>query len=322
MQATHGRRTGAIGSALAVLVLVSGCGGQGGSTTPSPSASPAASTTASASAAASLGATGPANLDAPSDVQAGASFEVAWTGPNAARDYVTIVSAGAAKWTNEPYFYTTNGTPGKLVAPVKDGAYALWYVSGADGSILARRAIRVTPFVGDLLGPDTVEAGTTFEVAWNGPNGPGDYVTIVAKGTAKWTTESYFYTTNGSPGKLVSPIKAGDYELWYASGVDDSKQATRPITVTAYVVTLSAPATVAAGAAFQVTWTGPNGPSDYITIVPAGSPDGTYTDYAYTTAGNPVTIKAPTTKGSYEIWYASDRVKEEGPFKRLAITVN
>ena len=43
------------------------------------------------------------------------------------------------------------------------------------------------------------------------------------------------------------------------------------------------------GATFQVTWTGPNGPSDYITIVAAGA-------------------TAPAAAGNYEIWYASDRV--------------
>jgi Ca-activated chloride channel family protein len=321
MPPTHSRRTGAFGSALAILFLVSACGGQGQSATSTPSSSTAASASvaASASAAASSGATGPAAIDAPSEVQAGVQFDVGWTGPNAQGDYVTIVAAGAAKWTDEPYFYTTGGTPGKLVAPVADGAYALWYVSGADDTILARRAIRVTPFTGALLAEDTVEAGSTFEVAWNGPNGPGDYVTIVAVGATKWTNEPYFYTNAGSPGKLVAPIAAGSYELWYVTGNSTSPQNKRPITVKPYVVTLEAPASVAAGASFEVKWTGPDGPSDYITIVPAGSPEGTYTDYKYTNTGSPVTIKAPATPGNYEVWYASDRVK--GTFKSIPIRV-
>jgi Ca-activated chloride channel family protein len=85
--------------------------------------------------------------------------------------------------------------------------------------------------------------------------------------------------------------------------------ATRPITVTPYAVTLAAPNSVTHGTKFQVTWTGPNGPSDYITIVAAGSPPGSYNDYAYTTEGTTVTLTAPDTPGAYEIWYASDRVK-------------
>ena len=90
-----------------------------------------------------------------------------------------------------------------------EGAYALWYVSGADDTILARRAIRVLAFVGDLGGPEEVMAGSRFEVAWNGPNGPGDYVTIVKAGTTKWTNESYFYTASANPGELVAPLDAG-----------------------------------------------------------------------------------------------------------------
>lgn len=321
MQVSYTTRAGVTATALAVILLVSACGGGGqASTAQSSEASASEAASAEASTQASSGPTGPAALDAPAEIQAGTQFEVAWTGPNAQGDYVTIVAAGALKWTNEPYFYTTSGTPSKLVAPVADGAYALWYVSGADDAILARRAIRVTPFEGALLGPAEVMAGSTFEVAWNGPNGPGDYVTVVAAGATKWTDESYFYTNAGSPGKLTADLKAGSYELWYVTGNATTPQDRSPITVTPYVVTLDAQSTVSAGAQFPVNWTGPNGPSDYITIVPVGAPDIDYGSYAYTTAGSPVTITAPTTKGNYEIRYASDRV--DIVFGRRAITVN
>ena len=308
-------RVAAFGLVAAILILATACGSGGQA---SSAASGAASASASASASVPAGATpsagpvGPASLDAPQEVAAAAKFSVNWTGPRALGDYITIVAAGATKWTNEPYFYTTGASPGSLVAPVQDGAYALWYVSGADDSILARRAIRVTPFVGDLGAPDEVMAGSRFQVAWNGPDGPSDYVTIVKKGTAKWTDESFFYTVNdNNPGELFAGIEPGAYELWYVTGTDDSKQATRPITVTPYVVTLNAPDQVAQGAAFDVSWTGPNGPSDYITIVLAGSAIGAYGDYQYTQnfVGKPIPLHAPTTAGDYEIRYQSDRAK-------------
>jgi len=73
------------------------------------------------------------------------------------------------------------------------------------------------------------------------------------------------------------------------------------------------------GTEFSVSWTGPNGPSDYITIVPAGSAEGAYLDYAYTAAGNPVTLGAPAEPGDYEIWYASDHVS--GTFASITIVV-
>lgn len=321
----------ALGAGLGILVLtVAACGG-GGAATPTPAAPTAAGATAGPTAAATTGATdapgatsgstGPVSLDAPPEVQAGAPITVTWTGPNAQGDYVTIVLATATKWTNEPYFNTNSGSPGTLTAPSAEGAYAIWYVSGADETILLRRDIRVTPFTGDLLAPASVMAGSQFDVAWNGPNGSGDYVTVVLAGATQWTNESYFNTSAGSPSKLTAGIEPGSYEIWYVIGSDSSVKARRPITVTPYVVTLEAPKEVAKGAQFQVTWTGPDGPSDYITIVPAGSEPGTYLSYAYTSAGSPATIVAPDTAGDYEIWYASDREKNL-VFQKVAIKVN
>lgn len=295
----------------AILTMVSACSG-GAQVPASPAASvPAASPSpapASPSASPSPAPGGPASLTGPAEVAAGASFEVAWTGPNAQGDYITIVAKGATRWTNEPYFYTSAANPGKLAAPTTAGDYELWYVNGPDDTILARNPITVLAFVGTLEAPADVQAGTEFEVAWTGPNGPGDYVTVVAKGATRWTNESYFYTAAGSTGKLTAPVEAGDYEVWYVAGQDSAPKVRRPITVSAVAITLDAPAVVQKGAQFQVSWTGPNLPSDYLTIVPAGAPEGAFTSYAYTASGNPVTLTAPEAAGNYEIRYASDRV--------------
>ena len=286
--------------------------------TPSPAATPASPSPEPTSSPSSP-ATGPATLSGPASVEAGAGFPVDWTGPNAPGDYVTIVPAGTTAWTDQSYFYTTAGSPGTLVAPPDDGAHVLWYVSGSDSSVLARVAIAVTPFEGSFSAPASIVAGTAFKVGWKGPNGPQDYVTIVRKGTKHWTNESFFNTISGNPGQLVAPLKAGAYQLWYVAGAKAKVKARQAITVKPYELTLEAPDTVPPGAPFQVTWTGPNGPSDYITIVPAGSKAGTYTSYAYTSTGNPVTINAPAQPGKYEIWYASDRVS--GTFGKRPIEV-
>jgi Ca-activated chloride channel family protein len=103
------------------------------------------------------------------------------------------------------------------------------------------------------------------------------------------------------------------------NGNERKTMARRPITVTAVQITLTAPNTVAPNSKFKVTWTGPDGPRDYITIVPAGSAEGAYTSYAYTATGNPVELTAPAGPGNYEIWYASDRVK--GTFASRPIIV-
>jgi Ca-activated chloride channel family protein len=268
--------------------------------TASAEASPSASEAASPSQA-----TGEPGLDAPAEVAAGAQFDVAWTGPNGRGDYVTIVEPGATAWTNEPYFYTNSGSPGQLTAPVKAGTYELWYVSGEDEEILARRDVEILPFEGDLLGPPEVLAGTVFEVAWNGPNGPGDYVTIVEAGKDRWTNESYFYTSAGSPGELQAPNKAGAYELWYVTGAASEITARSTITVLPLEVTLDAPDAVGTEDAFDVEWTGPDGPGDYVTIVAAGVRSWTNESYFYTYAGTPGSLTAPATPGSYEVAYVT-----------------
>ena len=168
--------------ALTVLLLVAACGG-GSSATPTPSsgtAPPPSVAPPSATLAPTDAATGPASLIALDSVQAGVELEVTWTGPNATGDYVTIVTAGTAAWTNEDYFYTTEGSPSKLLAPVEAGAYELWYVIGSDSTIQARRPITVTAATATLEGPKDVARGGSIEVTWTGPNGPGDYVTILA----------------------------------------------------------------------------------------------------------------------------------------------
>jgi len=320
-----GARVGALG---AVLLAIAACGGGASPTpaaTPTAAATPAATAAHAATAAptgtaaAAPGSGGPASLDAAAQVAAGARFEVAWTGPSGQGDYVTIVARGAERWTNESYFDTSTGSPGSLVAPTTAGDYELGYVVGADRSVAARRPIAVLAFAGSVSGPPTVTAGSRFEVTWTGPSGPGDYVTIVAKGAQRWTNESYADTSTGSPAVLVAPIEAGDYELWYVTGADARAMVRSPITVQPFSITLKAPAAVDHGATFEVAWTGPDGPSDYITIAPAGSPDGTYLSYANTSTGSPVTLTAPDQPGAYEIRYASDRVP--GTFARVPIVV-
>jgi Ca-activated chloride channel homolog len=290
-------------TALTVALVAAGCGG-GPPTTPTPAPPTAPPVSAGPpTAPATQGATGPASLEAPDTVGAGVELEVTWTGPNGPGDYVTIVPAGTTEWTNQDYFYTTEGNPGRLSVPASDGAYELWYVSGADKAILARRSLTVTPFSGDLLGPATVVANTEFEVAWEGPNGRLDYVTIVKAGSAAWTNEDYFYTADGTTGTLLAPLEPGAYELWYVIGSDRSPQLAEPITVTAASATLEGPDDVARGASFEVTWTGPNGPGDYVTIVAKGADATAYLSYFYTRDGNPGTLTAPDAAGEYELRY-------------------
>jgi Ca-activated chloride channel family protein len=169
-----------------------------------------------------------------------------------------------------------------------------------------------------LDAPDTVPAATQFQVNWTGPNGLGDFVTIVAKGATEWTDEAYFDTATGTPGLLIAPKDAGDYELWYVNGADKSIATRRPILVTPFVATITGPASVPAGTQFTADWTGPNAPGDYITILAAGTPTWTNENWTYTSYGTPAQLVAPLEAGSYELAYV---IREGTVMLRVPITV-
>lgn len=289
-------------SALILCLLVSSCGGGTAVTTADSVASSAATSPPTTERSNT-----PVALNAPTEVGAGTEFVVSWTGPNNNSDYITIVAAGAAEGEYLAYFYSSTGPEGSLIAPNQPGQYEIRYVDGDSETTTFSVPVLVTPSKAEITAAATVEAGTVFEISWTGPDGPDDYVTIVEAGAAADVYTDYFYTRDGAKGDVVAPIKEGRYELRYISGQDRTVLATKTIEVTPYVVTLEVPVSVAAGSEFEVAWTGPNGPRDYITIAPAGSPIGTYLDYEYVTGGSPIKLVAPDEPGEYEVRYASDR---------------
>lgn len=73
--------------------------------------------------------------------------------------------------------------------------------------------------------------------------------------------------------------------------------------------TLVAPSTpIKAGQPLPITWTGPNGPDDYIDLVASGRTMqvGDEISYAKTAAGNPAKLTAPPTPGTYDVRYVQD----------------
>jgi Ca-activated chloride channel homolog len=248
----------------------------------------------------------PVTLTAPDTAIAGSQIQVSWTGPNNDLDYITIVKKGAPAGTFLGYQYTTQGNPVTLKLPAEPGAFEIRYSNDASRLTLASRPITLTAGTYAVSGPTQAVAGSEISIKWTGPNNGGDYVTIVAKGSPEGTFTDYKYTKQGNPLAVVTPVKPGDYELRYSS--DDSRKtlASQPIKLIAGTYALDAPAEAKAGSSIQVKWTGPNSPRDYVTIVPKGAPAGTFTDYRYTSQGNPLTIVAPSKPGLYELRYTTD----------------
>lgn len=269
--------------------------------------------------------TGKYAVSGPKSAGAGSEIMVKWTGPNNPGDYVTIVKKGAPIGNYKDYFYTKAGNPGKLIVPLDPGEYELRYSSekANPNPTLATAPITLTPPTYGLSAPKSVGAGSQIEVKWTGPNNPGDYVTVVEKGAPVGKYTTYFYTKAGSPGKLIVPLAAGEYELRYSSekATPNPTLASIPLTLTTPKYGLSAPASAKPGSSIQVKWTGPNNPGDYVTIVKKGTPVGDYGNYFYTRNGNPRTLEVPKEPGSYEIRYSSENGRPNPTLSSVAIEV-
>lgn len=246
-----------------------------------------------------------ATLTAPAEAVLGTTLEVTWTGPNNQGDYITVVAKGTPDGRYDNYTETRQGSPLTIRMPTEAGDAELRYMTGQQAQVLARRPLRITMPEVSVNGPAEVTAGTVFTVTWVGPNNPGDYVTIVSRGTPDGRYQNYAETRKGSPLEVTALIEPGEAELRYMTGQGAKVLARRPIRIAAAKISLDAPAKAKAGAAVAVTWTGPDNAGDYITIVSAGTPDGQYAKYADTRQGSPVQILAPQEPGAAEIRYVS-----------------
>jgi Ca-activated chloride channel family protein len=97
--------------------------------------------------------------------------------------------------------------------------------------VLIAATLSVVPTEITLKAPQRVSVGTRFNVRWTGPDRPGDYLAVAARGSAPQHHEDWCYTSVGSPASLAAPFEAGDYELRYVSGAGAEVLATLPIVV-------------------------------------------------------------------------------------------
>lgn len=244
-------------------------------------------------------------LDAAAEAVAGSRVAVAWTGPDNAGDYVTIVPKATPDESYAQYAYTREGATLHLAAPIEAGDGEIRYVSGPGGKVLARRALKLVAVEVTLTAPDEAIAGAEVAVAWTGPDNSGDYITIVPKSTRDDASADYKNTNQGATLQILAPIEPGDGEIRYISGQGRKVLARRPIKFTAAVITLQPPAKAAAASTAVIAWTGPDNSGDFITIVPKGAPDSTSMHYAYARAGSPAKIATPPAAGSAEVRYVS-----------------
>ena len=173
-----------------------------------------------------------ATLDAATSALAASTLSVAWTGPNAGRNYIAIAKPNAPAETEETWEYCDDGTPLNIRVPAIPGDYELRFILRSDKkAIIARQPLTVTPQTATLDAPASAPAGSTIEVAWTGPNVNNDYITIARADQPAGDEETYEYCSQGSPMTLKMPATPGDYELRYIMrGTSKEIIARRPIT--------------------------------------------------------------------------------------------
>ncbi len=159
------------------------------------------------------------------------------------------------------------------------------------------------PGTASLKGPETVAAGSVFEVTWEGPDSRGDFIAIARQGSKDTEYLEYAYTIRGNPARIVSPGEPGPHELRYVHAHSGKVIGRAAIAVTPVQAAVQPPATVPAAGIFQVSWQGPSYEIDYISIAEPSAPAGIHDNYVYTQNGNPAKLTAPATPGTYEVRY-------------------
>jgi hypothetical protein len=172
------------------------------------------------------------SVSAPAQVSAGAKFAVKWQGPNNPQDFIVIVPAGTPERQYTTYEYTAAGNPVQLRAPDAGGQYEVRYLTGQTYATVASTKITVGAVTASLQGPTEAVAGSLFAVTWKGPNNQSDYITIVPKGAKEGASGNYEYPSRGNPAKVLAPLQAGEYELWYATGQSHTTLAKANIRIT------------------------------------------------------------------------------------------
>ncbi len=243
-----------------------------------------------------------ATLTAPASVDAGGELTLTWTGPGYPGDFISIDAVGVDDRQYGAYAYAT-GSPAVIQAPDQAGNYVVRYHMAGTYRVIGSTPLVVGGVSASVTAPASVAAGAPVEVAWTGPDGQGDYISIDSIGTPEGDYGDYVYTASGNPVTIRVPEAPGAYEVRYHMGRSSSVLASTPLQVLPNTATVAGPPTAAGGSSFAVAWTGPDNPGDFVTIVPAGASNREYLTYAYTGGGTPATLRAPLEPGAYEVRY-------------------
>ena len=242
-------------------------------------------------------------LDAPATVVTGASFTVSWSSAIDPQDYVTIVPVGSDENTRGDYKRVRGDTEDSLTAPAEPGLYEVRYVLNEGTRVLGSAPVEIVEAEVSISAPDEVKTGAGFAVSWSSSIHPQDYVTIVPIGADEGSYTGYRRVRDDAETSLIAPAEPGLYEVRYVLNEGSRTLASTPVEVVEAEISIAAPKEVTTGASFTVSWSSSVHPQDYVTIVPAGADEGSYTNYQRVREITENRLVAPAEPGLYEVRY-------------------
>ncbi|MCW5695892.1 MAG: hypothetical protein KIS96_04045 [Bauldia sp.] len=188
------------------------------------------------------------------------------------------------------------------------------------GAAILAVALSATAFAqpGASVAPVSgVTQGRPFEVAYQGPLGPGDQIRVAWVGSpADDYVTAAAIALDGAPVSLTAPVELGLYELRYWEAETGLVLARLPLILAPLVPTLDAPERVAQGGAIVVAWTADPRIAGQIELADPNKPLAPPLAIAQVVRTEPtVTLIAPIDPGRYEIRF----IREEQTFAEARI---
>lgn len=145
---------------------------------------------------------------------------------------------------------------------------------------------------------DSSYQGSFVPLYWSGAADPEPTVTLHNEDGKKIASTR---SKGKNPISLRLPSEVGKYTAKLNQGDQSIEQA---ITVTEASATLTVPETVEGSTDFTVSWTGPLGKGDFVSLVKGGeTKTRRHLAYFWASRTKEAVFQAPATPGDYEIWY-------------------
>ncbi len=174
-----------------------------------------------------------ATVGAPGAADVAARIEVRWQGPAAEGDFISLVRPNQPAGAAVVRALVRDGNPARLWLPADAGQYEIRYVLARGAKLLAKAPIALNPVTATVNPPAVAKAGTEFEVRWQGPGYPEDFIAVARVGQPVHASLSAAKVKPGGMLKLRAPREPGTYEVRYVLGRGPRLLAKTTVTVEA-----------------------------------------------------------------------------------------